>query len=134
MRTLTIAQMTLRAGFLIELVLGILYWTNVIDPDTSPAVKGIHMLIGIIVVLSLWIIGLAQGFMKGSNDLGLALLTFIVGLAVIIVGLFQTQWLTADSQHWIVQVIHLLLGIIAIGTGEMVAAIAKRRVKAARAA
>ena len=133
MRTLTIAQMTLRAGFLIELVLGILFWTNVINPDTSALVP-VHMLIGIIVVLSLWVIGLAQGFMKGSNDFGLALLTFIVGLAVIAVGLFQRQWLTADSQHWIVQVIHLLLGIIAIGTGEMVARTAKRRVKAARAA
>ena len=132
MRTLTIAQMVLRAGFLIELVLGILFWTNVINPDTS-ALTPVHMLIGIIVVISLWTIGLAQGFMKGSNDLGLALLTFIVGLAVIVVGLFQRQWLTADSQHWIIQVIHLLLGILAIGTGEMVAAIAKRRVRASRA-
>ena len=133
MRTLTIAQMTLRLGFLIELVLGILFWTNVINPDTSALVP-VHMLIGIIVVLSLWTIGLAQGFMKGSSDFGLALLTFIVGLAVIIVGLFQRQWLTADSQHWIIEVIHLLLGLAAIGVGEMVAAIAKRRVKAARAA
>jgi len=133
MRTLTIAQMTLRAGFLIELVLGILFWTNVVNPDTSMAVKNVHMLIGIIVVLSLWTIGLAQGFMKGSNDFGLALLTFIVGLAVAAVGLFQTNWLQG-SQHWIIQVIHLLLGLAAIGTGEMVAGIAKRRVKAAGAA
>jgi len=132
MRTLTIAQMTLRASFLIELVLGILFWTNVVNTDTSALVP-VHMLIGIIVVLSLWTIGLAQGLMKGSNDFGLALLTFIVGLAVIVVGLFQRQWLTADSQHWIIQVIHLLLGLAAIGTGEMVAAIAKRRVKTAAA-
>lgn len=133
MKTLTIAQMTLRAGVLIELILGILFWTNVINPDTSALVP-VHMLIGIIVVLALWVIGLAQGFMRESNNFGFALLTFVVGLAVVVVGLFQRQWLTADSQHWIVQVIHLLLGLLAIATGEMVAGITKRRVRATRAA
>lgn len=132
MRTLNVSLMILRVGVLIELVLGILFWTNVINPDTSKWVP-VHMLLGLIVVISLWIIGLAQGFMKSSNDFGLALLTFVVGLAVAFFGLFQTRLLPNSSAHWVIQVIHLVLGLLAIATGEMVAGIAKRRIKAAKA-
>jgi hypothetical protein len=133
MKTLNGALMVLRAGVLIELVLGILFWTNVINPDTSPLVL-VHMLIGLIVVIALWLIGLAQGFMKASNSFGLALLTFIVGLVVAGFGLFQTRLLPNSSAHWIIQVIHLVLGLLAIATGEMVAGITKRRVRSAKAA
>ncbi len=132
MKTLNITLMVLRLGVLIELVLGILFWTNVINPDTSRLVL-VHILLGLIVVISLWIIGLAQGFMKASNDFGLALLTFIVGLVVALFGLFQTRLLPDPSAHWVIQVIHLVLGLLAIATGEMVAGIAKRRVRAAKA-
>lgn len=133
MKTVNIALMVVRAGVLIELVLGILFWTNVINPDASALVP-VHMLIGIIVVLALWVLGLAQGFIRESNNFALAVLTFVVGLVVAVVGLFQRQWLTADSQHWIIQVIHLLLGLAAIGVAEMVAGVTKRRVREARAA
>src|SRR5579875_236965 len=132
MRTLNIALMVLRAGVLIELVLGILFWTNVINPDTSKLVL-VHILIGLIVVVSLWIIGLAQGFIRASNNFGLALLTFVVGLVVALFGLLQTRMIPDSSAHWVIQVIHLALGLLAIATGEMVAAVTKRRVRAAKA-
>jgi hypothetical protein len=132
MRTLNVALMVLRVGVLIELVLGILFWTNVINPDTSKLVL-VHILIGLIVVVSLWIIGLAQGFMRASNNFALALLTFVVGLVVALFGLFQTRIIPDSSAHWVIQVIHLALGLLAIASGEMVAAITKRRVRAAKA-
>lgn len=132
MKTLNIALMVLRLGVLIELVLGILFWTNVINPDTSRLVL-VHILLGLIVVVSLWIIGLAQGFMRASNDVGLVLLTFIVGLVIALFGLFQTRIIPDSPAHWVIQVIHLVLGLSAIATGEMVAGITKRRVRAAKA-
>lgn len=127
MKVITIAVMILRIGVLVALVMGILFWTGNIQ-NLIP----IHMLIGILIVLCLWVIGLAQGFTKAAS-LGLALATFILGLALAIVGLYQTRWLLGPS-HWIIQVIHLLLGLSAIGLGEMIYARTKRRLKSSVAA
>jgi hypothetical protein len=96
---------------LIELVLGILFWTGNAD-----SLQIVHIVIGILVVLSLWTLGIAQGLQGGS--FGLALATFVVGFLLALVGLFQTRWLVTN--HWIIQVIHLLLGLSAIGLAEMI--------------
>ena len=127
MRTITISIMVLRVAVLLALILGILFWTG-----NAVNLIPVHMLIGIIAVLSLWVIGLAQGFIKGGS-FGLALATFIVGLALAIVGLYQQQWLLGSS-HWIIQVIHLLLGLSAIGLGEMINGRTRRIVKNTAAA
>ena len=128
MKTITIASWVLRLGVLAALILGILFWVGSAPDSLIP----VHELIGIIVVLSLWVIGLTQGFYKGGS-FSLAVVTFIVGLALAIVGLYQQQWLTG-STHWIIQVIHLLLGLTAVGLGEMIAGRTKRRLKTLAAA
>ena len=119
-----IASNTMRGIFLINLILGILFWTG-----NALNLTFIHMILGFIVVISLWTIGLAQGFTKGGS-FALALATFVLGLLLAIVGLYQTRWLIG-STHWIIQVIHLLLGLSAIGLGEMITARTKRRLRGA---
>ncbi|OLB33683.1 MAG: hypothetical protein AUH05_16875 [Ktedonobacter sp. 13_2_20CM_53_11] len=127
MKVITIAVWVLRIAVLAAIILGILFWTG-----NAVNLIPVHMLIGIIAVLSLWVIGLAQGFIKGGS-FGLALATFVVGLALAIVGLYQQQWLLGSS-HWIIQVIHLLLGLSAIGLGEMINGRTRRIVKNTAAA
>jgi hypothetical protein len=127
MKVMTIAVMVLRIAVLVALVLGIIFWTGNLEN-----LQLVHMLIGFIVVLSLWVIGLAQGFIKGSS-FGLAVATFIVGLLLAIVGLYQQNWLPG-SAHWVIQVIHLLLGLSAIGLGEMIYARTRKRLKSTVAA
>ena len=106
-----IAINIVRVGVLIELALGILFWTGNAD-----SLQIVHIVIGILVVLSLWTLGIAQGLQGGS--FGLALATFVVGFLLALIGLFQKQWLV--DNHWIIQVIHLLLGLSAIGLAEMI--------------
>jgi hypothetical protein len=127
MKVMTIAVMVLRIAVLVALVMGIIFWTGNLEN-----LQLVHMLIGFIVVLSLWVIGLAQGFIKGGS-FGLAVATFIVGLLLAIVGLYQQNWLPG-SAHWVIQVIHLLLGLSAIGLGEMIYARTRRRLKTTVAA
>src|SRR5437899_309577 len=127
MKVMTIAVMVLRIAVLVALVMGIIFWTGNLEN-----LQLVHMLIGFIVVLSLWVIGLAQGFIKGGS-FGLAVATFIVGLLLAIVGLYQQQWLLGSS-HWIIQVIHLLLGLSAIGLGETINGRTRRLVKNTAAA
>ena len=127
MKALTILVMILRVVVLLALILGITLWTGNADN-----LKLVHMILGILTVLTLWAIGLVQGFQKGGS-FPLALATFVVGLIVAIVGLYQEQWLVG-SAHWVIQVIHLLLGLTAIGLGEMIVAHSKRRLKATMSA
>lgn len=104
--------MIVRIGVLTDLVLGILFWTGNVD-----SLQIVHIVIGIIVVLSLWTLGIAQGLQGGS--FGLSIATFVLGFLLVLVGLFQTRWLV-DNYHWVIQVIHLLLGLSAIGLGETI--------------
>ena len=127
MKVMTIAIMVLRLAVLVALAMGIIFWTGNLEN-----LQLVHMLIGFIVVLSLWVIGLAQGFIKGGS-FGLAVATFVLGLVLAIVGLYQKNWLPG-SAHWVIRVIHLLLGLSAIGLGEMIYARTRKRLKTAVAA
>jgi hypothetical protein len=107
-----ISLMVLRVAVLATLVLGILFWTG-----NAEGLQLVHIVLGFLVVFSLWVLGIAQGLQGGSFRLALA--TFFVGFLLALVGLFQTRWLPGSS-HWVIQVIHLLLGLMAIGLGEMI--------------
>lgn len=130
MKVMNIALMILRASVLLALILGIIFWINPALPEQNQGLKDVHMALGFIVVLSLWLVGLAQGFIKGGGNFGLAIGTFIVGLAVAIVGSFQVNWKDAGAPVELINTIHLLLGLIAIGFGEMVAGRTKRLARA----
>ncbi len=115
-----IAIMVLRVAVLFNLITGIIFWTG----NAAP-LQVVHILLGIIAVLSLWTLGILQGMRGGS--FGLALATFVVGFLLALVGLFQKNWLPEpNANHWIIQVIHLVLGLAAIGLGERVAGLYRR--------
>lgn len=130
MKVMNIALMILRTAVLLALILGIIFWINPALPQQSEGIKDVHMALGFIVVLALWAVGLAQGFVRGGGNFGLALVTFVVGLAVAIVGSFQINWKDAGANVELINTIHLLLGLIAIGCGEMVAGRTKRLARA----
>lgn len=121
-----ISVMVVRICALAALILGILFWT-----DNAKGLTLVHILLGFAVVISLWVLGIAQGLRGGS--FGLALATFVVGLLLAFVGLFQTRWLL-NNMHWIIQIIHLLLALTAIGLAEMISATTRRRLKGTQTA
>lgn len=127
-----IAGMSLRALFVLNLVLGLLFWFNVANLSDNSGVKLFHMFLGILFVACIWLLGLAQGMTKGGS-LGLVLGTFAVGLIIAVFGLIQ-EGLLQDTAHWIIQVIHLLLALTGIGIGEASAARYKRGAAASASA
>ena len=75
-------------------------------------------LIGVVFVLCLLLLaaiaatqGVPAGMAVGAGVLGL--LTFLLGFA-------QRDLLPDPSVHWIVQLLHLLLGMAAVASGEMI--------------
>jgi len=113
-----IAVNVLRASVLLALILGILFWTG-----NATSLVLVHMGLGILAVLSLWTLGAAIASTKGG--IGLAIGAFVWGLIVAALGLTQGT-LLAGSTHWVIQVLHLLVGLAAIGLGEMIAGRYKR--------
>lgn len=115
------ASMALRGGFVLALLLGLGFWTDII-PTNGLVV--LHMLIGLIVVGSLWYLGLVQAQRGGS--LGLTFGTFLLGLILAIVGLTQVSIEAALHTTWPIQITHVVLAFLAIGLGEMCGARIKR--------
>jgi hypothetical protein len=126
---LRISSMVLRVCGLLALILGILFWTGVLT--LTSAFQGIHMLLGILVVLSLWLLAFVSGFSKNGN-LGLGIGAFLLGLIVLIFGMSQQNIFgMAPSLIWLIKTIHLLLGLGAIGMGEVINGRQRRLARAA---
>lgn len=115
-----IAAMALRIIFIINLILGILFFTGHADNLVL-----LHMVLGILFVAALWLLGAAQALRGGP--IGIMAGTFVIGLLLAIIGFVQ------DSTLWL-QIIHVLLALGAIGLGEMSAARYRRLSAAASAA
>ena len=110
-----IASIVLRVCGALAVILGLLFWSG-----NALNLIPIHMLLGLLVVLSLWIVGITQAFSSGGSW-PLAGGTLLLGLLVIVVGMTQSS-LMVGPFHWVIQVVHLLLGILAVGIGQIAAA------------
>ena len=110
-----IASIVLRLCGALAVILGILFWSG-----NALNLIPIHMLLGLVVVLSLWIVGIGQAFSSGGSW-PLAGGALLLGLLVIVVGMTQSSLLVGPF-HWVIQVVHLLLGILAVGVGQIAAA------------
>jgi len=118
-RATTTAQMLVRATGVIQLVLGGLFWTgNALD------LVPLHQTVGFLLVFGLWT--LAALAARAGVRPPLVALAAVWGLIVPILGLTQTR-LLVGSAHWLIEVLHLLVGVGAIGMAEGLAARIKER-------
>ncbi len=121
----TVAQMLVRICGLLLIALGILFWTG-----NALTLIPVHMLLGVILVLSLWTLaGIAAA--SGVTP-GFVVVAFLWGLLVPVLGITQDGILTGGL-HWLIQVLHLLVGLAAIGQAEGLAARIRQQRPAAAA-
>jgi hypothetical protein len=104
-----IAQWTVRITGLLQLLLGLLIWTGAVDQLIS-----LHIASGILLVVALWVLA---GLAIGRAPLGQIVVAFVLGLLMPALGLLQ-EGLLRGGFHWTIQVLHLLIGLAAIGMGE----------------
>lgn len=104
---------------LVMIVLGLLIWSGRGDDLTST-----HKFFGFVLVLSLW--ALAAIGLRVRVAPGFLLL--VVGWSILMpaLGLTQTDILTGDA-HWIIRVIHLLVGLAALALADSLANAIKNR-------
>ncbi len=111
--TTTTFKWLIRITGVIQLALGIPIWTGNFDTLIK-----FHILDGLIFAGSL--IALAILAAVARVQPGLVALTLIWVVVMVALGLTQAQ-LLPGSAHWVIQVIHLLIGLGAIGQGETLA-------------
>jgi hypothetical protein len=117
--TTTVMQWLIRITGLIQIVLGTFIWTGNAD-----ALIPVHIASGSVLVLAL--AALAVLAARAGVQLGYVALAIGWALVLLILGLTQEQ-LLPDSGHWVIQVLHVLLGLGAIGLAEYLAAQIKGR-------
>ena len=105
-----VARLLLSVFGITLVVLGILFWAGH-ALSWVPA----HMFIGLLFVICLWVLA-ALGFAR-PNARVFALIVLIWSLIVPALGATQMR-LLPGADHWVIQVIHLLVGLIAMGLGH----------------
>lgn len=111
--TANVLRILVSAIGVVMIVLGVLFWTG-----NALTLINLHMLLGIILVLMLWVIAV-MALAARVNPL-LAVLGLVWGLIVLILGVTQFQ-LLPGSLHWLIQVLHLLVGLTAIALANILA-------------
>ena len=119
MTPVNVARMLVRASGVLLVVLGLLFWLG----DLRSLIP-IHMLLGIVLVVSLWALAFLGA--RAGVSKGLVAGAVVVGLLTAWLGSAQSTLLPDPSVHWIIQVAHLVLGMAAIGLGEAIGARATR--------
>jgi hypothetical protein len=115
----TIVQWLVRVGGLVQIVLGGLFWI-----DNQLQLIPLHMLVGIVVVLGL----LIQAVLGAFARVGLARVVLAVVWAPLVVwlGMNQATLLQGDF-HWVIEVLHLAVGLAALAQAEWLARAIKGR-------
>jgi hypothetical protein len=116
------AQWTVRVAGLITLVLGLIIWVG-----APGMLYPLHLLLGIILTGGLWALALL-GLHAGTGPV-LPLVAVAWSILMVLFGLNQVQILP-ESQA-LIEVAHLVVGLVAIGIGEALGARIRRVAAAA---
>jgi hypothetical protein len=109
-----ISSVVLSVAGVLALISGVLFWTG-----AALNLVSMHMLLGFLSVAALWIVAVGQALTKGGSWITCAA-AIVIGALTTYVGIYQKS-LMVGPMHWIIQVLHLALGILTIGLGHMAA-------------
>jgi hypothetical protein len=97
----------------VQVTLGVLFWTG-----NAFSLIQVHTLSGMALVLALWIQAALAA--RAGIGYGLPVVAFVWGIVVIALGMTQDSLLTGDL-HWLIKIVHLLVGLGAVGQAEVLA-------------
>ncbi|HKV52654.1 MAG TPA: hypothetical protein VJO52_15775 [Gemmatimonadaceae bacterium] len=103
-------RILVRLSGLILIILGVIFWTG-----HALGLIPVHMVVGLILAISLW----ALAFLGARSGVGAGMVTLVAlwALVMLVFGAVQAR-IMPGAAHWVIQVLHLLIGIGAIGLGD----------------
>jgi hypothetical protein len=105
-----VARWLVRVAGLVQILLGALFWTG-----NAVTLVPLHILVGLLLVVGLWTLAFFAA--RAGVEPGFVIVVVLWGLLLPVFGLYQDRLLTGDA-HWVIRVLHLLVGLAAIGQGE----------------
>jgi uncharacterized membrane protein YagU involved in acid resistance len=108
-----VTRIVARAIAVVQVALGIVVWTGHGD-----SLIPLHIAVGLLLVVDLWA-AVALGLRSGA-PIGLAVLALVWSVGMPVFGLVQTNLLPGDA-HVAIQVLHLVVGLAAVGLVEALA-------------
>jgi hypothetical protein len=112
----------LRICWLISLALGLALWFG-----HGYQFLKLHMWVGFVITFDLLLLAIAGLLARLPPVLPLLTILWAIGLPVIGIGQLRAM---PGANHWIIQVIHLLFGLGAVGLGEVLSKRAQLRSRA----
>ena len=112
-------QIVARVIVVVQVTLGILVWTGHGD-----SLIPLHIAVGLLLVVDLWaaaVLGL-----RAAAPIGLVVLALVWSVGMPVFGLVQTNLLPGGA-HVAVQLLHLVVGLAAVGLVENLAGRSRRR-------
>ena len=106
-------RMGIRGAFVVQLILGIAFWTGHLD-QLIP----FHRLLGIALVLAVW--AMAYVAARAGVNGRLVMVAVLWDLVAPVLGLTQ-EGILPGGFHWTVQILHLVVGFGLIGLAENMA-------------
>ena len=110
MSLVPVTRIVARVIAVVQVALGIVVWTGHGD-----SLIPLHIAVGLLLVLDLWV-AIALGLRSGA-PIGLAVLALVWSAAMPAFGLLQGSLLPGDF-HVAIQVLHLVVGLAAVGLIE----------------
>lgn len=117
----TVFQLLVRITGLIQIVLGALIWIGI-----GASLISVHIVSGSVLVLALWALAVVAA--RAGVERGLVVAAVAWGLILPVLGLTQ-QRLVPGPSHWLIQALHLLLGLGALGLAENLARRTRRAIE-----
>jgi uncharacterized integral membrane protein len=105
--------MLMRIGAGVQVVVGLGLWTG-----RWYSLVGMHRTVGVVYVLLLWVLAVLA--MVQRRSIKLALFGLLWGLVIAALG-FAQQGILMGDLHWIVRVVHLVIGLAAMPVAERLA-------------
>jgi hypothetical protein len=106
----SVSLWVVRITGLFQIVTGLLFWTG-----NALALIPLHMLSGLVLVIALWVLAVLAA--RAGAGVGLVALAAVWGIFVVVFGMTQAALLPGDL-HWVIQVLHLLVGLVAMGLAQ----------------
>jgi len=105
--------MFMRVAMLLQIIVGIGLWTGHLNSFVN-----MHRAVGMLFVLALWIIAVIA--LAQRRAVGLAAFAIVWGVLVAGFG-FSHQGILIGEWHWVIRVLHLVIGIASMPIAERLA-------------
>jgi hypothetical protein len=115
----SIAQWVVRLAGITQVVLGLLFWSG-----RAHGLLPLHMLIGMLFVIGLWVLAGLAGWAGLGKRWVLRAVSW--GIVIPMFGIMHRSLLPGPG-HWVMRVLHLLIGVAAMIVASKLAKYVRRR-------